>query len=198
MMRAMVMGTEKGKDIMLSAKDIECIVEAVLFAAGEPVSLDKLADICGQDKGTMNGLLGNYANRLHNTASGIALREMDTGWQLYTKPMYADYITQLENVRKSSGLSQAAYETLSIVAYRQPVTRAVIEQIRGVSSDGVLLKLQEKNLVKEAGRDDTPGKPFLFETTTEFLRIFGFRSVKDLPKLEMGEGEMMLDSLPID
>jgi len=183
---------------MLNIKDIECIIEAVLFASGEPVSVDKLAEICSQDKKTMAGILQNYSNILLNTARGLGLREMNGSWQLYTKPLYAEYISQLENVRKSSGLSQAAYETLSIVAYRQPVTRATIEQIRGVSSDGVLLKLQEKNLVKEAGRDDTPGKPYLYETTTEFLRLFGFHSIDDLPKLELNETEIMLENLPVD
>lgn len=189
---------------MLTVREIECIVEAVLFTAGDPVPLEKLSEICSQDKKTMQGILENYASHLLNTARGIMLREMEGTWQLCTKQAYAEYIAQLGNVRKTPGLTQAAYETLSIIAYRQPATRAVIEQIRGVSSDSVLLKLQEKNLIREAGRDDTPGKPFLFETTPEFLRAFGFNSIRDLPKLEMdemnglNESEFPMGDMPVD
>ena len=183
---------------MLTVREIECIVEAVLFTAGDPVPLDKLADICGMDRRTMRGILDGFANHLENTPRGVMLRELDGSWQLCTKPAYVEYIAQLGSVRRSPGLTQAAYEVLSIIAYRQPVTRAVIEQIRGVSSDSVLLKLQEKNLVREAGRDDTPGKPYLFETTEEFLRVFGFRSVRDLPRLEIDEAEFPLEELPLD
>jgi segregation and condensation protein B len=186
---------------MLTIREIECIIESVLFTAGDPVPLEKLADICSQDKKTMQGILENYAGELLNNARGLMLRELAGTWQLCTKPAYADYIVQLGTVRKAPGLTQAAYETLSIIAYRQPATRAVIEQIRGVSSDGVLLKLQEKNLIREAGRDDTPGKPFLFETTTEFLRAFGFNSIRDLPGLEMNElkeTEFLMENLPVD
>ncbi len=183
---------------MLTIREIECILEAVLFTAGDPVPVEKLADICAQDRKTIQGILENLAGQMLNTPRGIMLREMDGAWQLCTKPAYADYIAQLGTVRKTPGLTQAAYETLSIVAYRQPVTRAVIEQIRGVSCDGVLLKLQEKNLIREAGRDDTPGKPFLFETTMEFLRAFGFASIRDLPKLELNAEEFALEDLPLD
>ncbi len=196
----MRMGKENWQ-AMLTITEIECILESVLFTAGDPVPLEKLADICAQDKKTMQGILENYAGHLLNSARGLMLREMEGTWQLCTKPAYADYIIQLGTVRKTPGLTQAAYETLSIIAYRQPATRAVIEQIRGVSSDSVLLKLQEKNLIREAGRDDTPGKPFLFVTTTEFLRAFGFNSIRDLPKIEMDElheTEFPMENLPVD
>ena len=183
---------------MLTVREMECIVEAVLFTAGDPVPLEKLAEICGIDRKTMRGILESYASHLENTPRGLMLRELDGVWQLCTKPAYVEYIAQLGSVRKAPGLTQAAYEVLSIIAYRQPVTRSVIEQIRGVSSDSVLLKLQEKNLVREAGRDDTPGKPYLFETTEEFLRVFGFRSPKDLPLLELNEEEFPLEELPLD
>ena len=183
---------------MLTVREMECVVEAVLFTAGDPVSVDKLAEICGIDRKTMRGILDSYASQLENTSRGVMLRELDDAWQMCTKPAYVEYIAQLGNVRRAPGLTQAAYEVLSIIAYRQPVTRAVIEQIRGVNSDSVLLKLQEKNLVREAGRDDTPGKPYLYETTEEFLRAFGFRSVKDLPPLELSETELPLEALPLD
>ncbi len=183
---------------MLTIKDMECIVEAVLFVAGDPVPVDKLATICGQDKKTMKGILGQMAERLEHTPGGLLLRELEEAWQLCTKPAYEEYIAQLGTVRRAPGLTQAAYETLSIIAYRQPVTRAVIEQIRGVNSDGVLLKLQEKNMVTEVGRDETPGRPILYGTTQEFLRAFGFRSVKDLPPLELEGMPFPEESLPLD
>lgn len=183
---------------MLAVRDIECIIEAVLFTAGDPVPLEKLCEICSVDKKTMRAVLENYSAHLENTPRGLMLRELETSWQLCTKPIYSEYVSLLGNVRKAQGLTQAAYEVLSIVAYKQPVTRAVIDRIRGVSSDGVLLKLQEKNLVTEAGRENSPGKPFLYETTEEFLRAFGFRSKKDLPKPELNVAEFQMGDLPLD
>lgn len=183
---------------MATIRELEQIVEAVLFASGDPVSTDKLAEICVQDKKTMRSILDNMANSMKQSNRSIMLRELNGAWQLCTHPSYEAYIAQLGTVRKSTGLTQAAYETLAIVAYQQPVTRARIEQIRGVSADSVLAKLIEKNLVMEAGRDDTPGKPYLYETTDEFLRSFGFASLKELPRLEMNEVETVLENMPLD
>jgi segregation and condensation protein B len=146
----------------------------------------------------MLSILSHYSMTLQNTARGLMLREINGAWILCTKPVYEEYIVQLGSVRKNPGLTQAAYETLSIIAYQQPVTRAKIEQIRGVSADSVLLKLQEKNLVREAGRDETPGKPYLYETTDEFLKVFGFSSLKDLPRFEMNEVETVFENKPLD
>ena len=112
------------------------------------------------------------------------VRQIDDGYQLCTKPELDEFIQKLGTVRKRQGLTPAAYEALSIIAYNQPVTRSYIEQIRGVNSDSVLQTLVERNLIREAGRDDSPGKPKLYETTEEFLRVFGFSSVKDLPPLK--------------
>ncbi|NLO38828.1 MAG: SMC-Scp complex subunit ScpB, partial [Ruminiclostridium sp.] len=100
--------------------------------------------------------------------------------------------------RKKQGLSQAAYEALAIIAWHQPVTRAQVEQIRGVNSDNVIVNLVEKNLIREMGRQDSPGKPRLYGTTEEFLRIFGFNSLKDMPQVDMNEIQTVMENIPID
>lgn len=183
---------------MSDLSELEIIIEAVLFASGDPVSLEKLAEIIGQDKKTAKGIITNLAARFQNRPHATLIRELDGSYQLCTKPEYDPYIVQLAGSRKKQGITPASYETLSIIAYNQPVTKAYIEQIRGVSCDGVIQKLMERNLVREAGRDDTPGKPKLYETTDEFLRSFGFSSLKDLPPLDMNEIPEVMENVPLD
>lgn len=183
---------------MNSILDAETIIEAVLFASGDPVSLEKLSEIIGHDRKTTRGIITNMIFKYHNSLRGIMIREIDGAYQLCTKPDFDEHIIKLGSVRKKQGLTPAAYETLSIIAYNQPVTRAYVEQIRGVNSDGVILKLIERNLIMEAGRDDAPGKPKLYETTDEFLRVFGFSSIKDLPAIEMNEVQEVMENLPLD
>ena len=183
---------------MSTILDSEVIIEAVLFASGDPVSLEKMAEIIGHDKKTTRGIMADMIYKYQNSARGIMVRELDNAFQLCTKPELDEYVGKLGSIRRKQGLTPAAYETLSIIAYNQPVTRATIEKIRGVNSDGVLGKLVERNLVQEAGRDDTPGKPKLYETTEEFLRVFGFASIKELPALEMNEVQEVLENVPID
>lgn len=178
--------------------DSEIIIEAVLFASGDPVPLEKLAEIIEQDKKTTREILTDMQYKYQHSARGIMLRELDGSWQLCTKPEMDPYIARLAPVRKKQGLTPAAYETLAIIAYNQPVTRAYIEQIRGVNSDSVITKLMERNLIREAGRDDAPGRPKLYETTEEFLRVFGFSSLKDLPPLEMNEVPEEVEKMPVD
>lgn len=183
---------------MASIREIEQIVEALLFAAGDPVPTDKLAEICGQDRKTMRVLLDNMAMTMRQSNRSIILRELDGKWQLSTHPSYEPFIAQLGSVKRSPGLTAAAFETLAIIAWQQPVTRARIEQIRGVSADSVLAKLMERNLIQETGRDDSPGRPYLYGTTDEFLRAFGFSTLRDLPKPEMNEIETILENMPLD
>lgn len=183
---------------MGSITDAEIIIEAVLFASGDPVSLDKIAEIIGHDRKTTRVLMSNLIYKYKNASRGIMIRQIDDGYQLCTKPELDEYIQKLGTVRKRQGLTPAAYETLSIIAYNQPVTRAYIEQVRGVNSDSVIQKLIERNLIREAGRDDSPGKPKLYETTEEFLRVFGFSSLKDLPPLEMNDIPEVMENVPLD
>lgn len=168
----------------MDIKEIEAIIEGLLFAAGDPLPLQKLADIMEMDRKTTRLILNNMAVTLQNSKRGIMLRELDESYQLCTRPEHAEYIRRLVEPRQKQALSQAAFETLSIVAYNQPVTRARIEMIRGVNSDSAISRLLERNLIKEAGRLDLPGKPLIYETTEEFLRSFGFKSVKDLPIID--------------
>lgn len=183
---------------MDSIQDIEVVIEAVLFAAGDPVPLEKLAEIIGHDKKTTRAIMTNMSYKYQNSARGIMVREIDNGWQLCTKPEFDEYVAKLGVVRKKQGLTQAAYEVLAIIAYNQPVTKAYIEKIRGVNSDSAISKLMERNLIREAGRDDAPGRPKLYETTEEFLRVFGFSSIRDLPVIQMNEVQEVMENLPLD
>lgn len=170
--------------------ELEAIIEALLFAAGDVLPLDRISDIVGVDRKTLKHIMNNMMDSFAGSKRGILIREINNGYQLCSRPEYFEYLKLLVEPRQKQGLSQAAFETLSIVAYKQPVTKAKIEQIRGVSSESAIARLLERNLIREAGRMDAPGKPILYETSEEFLRAFGFKSVGDLPVLSMNEVEM--------
>ncbi|MDP4179680.1 MAG: SMC-Scp complex subunit ScpB [Bacillota bacterium] len=171
----------------MEVKEIESIVEGLLFAAGDPLSLDRISEILEIDKKAVKIILNNMIISYQNSKRGIMMRELNGKYQFCTRFEHNEYIKKLFEPRHKQGLSTAAFETLSIVAYNQPITRAKVEQIRGVNSDSAISKLIDRNLIKEAGRLDAPGRPVLYETTEEFLRSFGFRSLTDLPRLEMDE-----------
>ncbi len=183
---------------MKDLRDIENILEAVLFASGDSVTLEKLSEIVGQDRKTTASILSNMEMKYKSSPRGIMLRQLGTSYQLCTKPEYDEYIAVLGAGHRKQGLSQAAYETLAIIAYHQPVTRAYVEQIRGVNSDSVIINLVEKNLICETGRQDSPGKPKLYGTTEEFLRLFGFSSIMDIPKVDMNDIQTIMGEVPID
>ncbi len=163
----------------------KALLEALLFVAFEPVSARRLAEISGVDKKLVQELLAELA--AEHRERGFRLAEIAGGWQFLTPEEYAPYIEKLYNPR-SQQLSRAALETLAIVAYRQPVTRLEIDNIRQVKSDAVLNKLMEKALVKEVGRREGPGRPILYGTTREFLAAFGLASLAELPPLTDDEG----------
>ncbi|HOQ38094.1 MAG TPA: SMC-Scp complex subunit ScpB [Acetivibrio sp.] len=167
---------------------LEGIIEGILFASGDRVPLEKISSVTGIDKKTIklviNNMIVNYNN---NPSRGITIREISNGYQMCSKPEYYDYIKQLFEPKQKSGLSQAALETLAIIAYNRPITKSRIESIRGVNSDSAVARLLERNLIKEAGRLDAPGKPVLYETTDEFFRSFGFKGDSDLPVFELDE-----------
>lgn len=169
----------------MEIKEIEALIESLLFASGDVLSLDRIAELLELDKKTAKLILSNMIESVQKSKRGILIREIDEGYQLCTRPEYADYIEKLFESKQKQGLSQAAFETLSIVAYNQPITRAKIEQIRGVNSDSSVTRLLERNLITFSGRLDTPGRPMLYSTTEEFLRIFGFKNIKDLPYIEI-------------
>ena len=171
----------------MEIKEIEAIIEGLLFAAGDALSLDKISELIEVDKKTTKSILNNMILHIQNSKRGILLREINNAYQLCTRFEHYEYIKRLFEPRQKQALSQAAFETLAIIAYNKPITRARIEQIRGVNSDSALTRLIERNLVREAGKMDTPGKPMLYETTEEFLKSFGFKGLSDLPVLEMNE-----------
>lgn len=170
--------------------EIEAIIEALLFTTGDALSIDKISEVIDVDKKTTRLILASLIDKFQNSERGIMIREINNSYQLCTKPIYSNYIKKIFEPRQKQGLSQAAFETLSIIAYKQPITKAKIEVVRGVNSDSAVSKLLERNLIKEAGRLDAPGKPILYETTDEFLRSFGFKSIGDLPVLTMNDPEI--------
>lgn len=156
-------------------------VEAVLFAVAEPVSTDKIAEATGQDKAVVLSLLESIKADLDDRESGICLMQFEDRWQLCTRPVYSDFVTRALDTRRNTLLTQASLEVLAIIAYNQPVSRAFIDQIRGVDSSSSVNNLISKGLVAEAGRLDLPGRPVSFKTTDTFLRCFGLQSLNDLP-----------------
>ena len=164
-----------------SLSQMEAIIEAVLFTMGESVETSKLALAIEQDVVTTAKLVRNMMDKYNNSDRGIKIIELEDSFQMCTKAEYYEQLIKVASQPKRHVLSEAALETLSIVAYKQPVTRIEIEQIRGVKCDYAVNKLIEYNLIQELGRLDAPGRPILFGTTDEFLRSFGLTSVEDLP-----------------
>ena len=165
--------------------ELSHVVEAVLFAADAPVTLDCLALIIpdadrSQIRKAVEELSGQYAREERS----FEISEVAGGWQLYCRPAYSKWVRELHKGRMAARLSQAALETLAIVAYRQPIVRTEIEGVRGVDSSGVLATLLRRNLVTIAGRAPGMGRALMYRTTKEFLRYFGLSSVSDLPRLE--------------
>lgn len=159
-------------------------IEALLFASDEPVSAMTLADMLDIDLTRTQAALEEVRAGLEARESGIQLREVAGGWRLYTHPQYHELIERYVLSWDTRRLSQAALETLAVIAYNQPITRARVVSIRGVNSDSPINSLIEKGLVREAGREASPGQPILYATTRAFLEKFGLASVSDLPSLE--------------
>lgn len=162
---------------------MEAVIEAVLFTMGTSVETDKLALAIEQDADTTRRLIRNMMDKYNSEDRGIKIIELEDSFQLCTKAEYYENIIRVVSQPKRHVLSEAAMETLSIIAYKQPVTKLEIERIRGVKSDYAVNKLLEYNLIKELGRLDAPGRPILFGTTEDFLRSFGLSSVEELPNL---------------
>lgn len=162
---------------------IEAILEAILFAMGDSVKLDKLSSVLEMEKGEIREILYKMMKRYKREDRGIIIVELEDAFQLCTKTEMYDYLMKIMKTPKEYTLTDTMLETLSIVAYKQPVTRLEIEKIRGVSSDHAVNKLVEYNLICEVGRLDAPGRPLLFGTTEDFLRCFGVKSIEQLPAL---------------
>lgn len=169
---------------------IEGIIEAILFAMGDSVELSRLAAAVEQDEPTTRKIMHNMMDKYKEEDRGIQIIELENSYQLCTKKEMYEYLIRIAKQPKRQVLTDALLETLSIVAYKQPVTKLEVEKIRGVKSDHAVNKLVEYELVCELGRMDAPGRPILFGTTEEFLRRFSVQTLDDLPK---PEEEMIAD-----
>ncbi len=170
----------------MTIKQLKSAAEAILFASGEAVDIKDIASALEQDVKTMSSIMAELMDDYEER--GVQIIQIDTSYQMCTRSEYFDCIKKLYQAPKRKVLSTTLLETLAIIAYRQPVTKGQIEEIRGVSADHAVNKLVEYNLVDEVGRLDVPGKPILFGTTDEFLRYFGFKALENMPELpEVGD-----------
>jgi len=160
--------------------DKEHALEAMLFASPESVPLAQLAEALGADITVTRGLLARMAESYAGSKSGIQLQEIDDTYRLCTNPIYYQAIERLLKLKPRRALTQTLLETLAIIAYKQPVTKAVIEDIRGVNADHAVNKLMEYGLITEKGRLEAPGRPILFGTSDEFLLHYGLRNIDEL------------------
>lgn len=161
----------------------KAIIEAILFSAGRVVETKELMAILELSNEDIDVILQSMKAEFEEQGRGIEIIKVNNGYQLCSKKEYYDYIYPIFDNRAKPNLSTAALETLSIIAYNPKITRAEIEQIRGVNSDGTIYKLLEYNLIEEAGKLDAPGKPTIYKTTPEFLKMFGISSLDELPEL---------------
>lgn len=168
----------------MSEKKMMAVIEAVLFAMGESVELSKLNHVLEMPMEQIRELIAKMNENYKKEDRGIHIVELEEAVQLCTKPGLYEYLIKVAKAPRKYALSDTLLETLSIIAYKQPVTRLEVEKIRGVSSDHAVNKLLELSLIQELGRLDAPGRPLLFGTTEEFLRTFGVKSIGDLPVIK--------------
>lgn len=167
----------------LEISKLEAAIEAILFTMGESVELNKIAFAIGHDDKTTEKIIHQMMDKYNTEDRGIRIIELDGAFQMCTKKELYEYLIRIAKQPKRHVLTDVLLETLSIIAYKQPVTKLEIEKIRGVKSDHAVNKLIEYNLVEEKGRLDAPGRPLLFGTSEEFLRRFGIQSTEELPNL---------------
>ncbi|MGI6485730.1 MAG: SMC-Scp complex subunit ScpB [Tepidanaerobacteraceae bacterium] len=164
----------------MDAKQLIGIIEGILFVAGDPVPIDTLSKALGLSKNQILDIIDKLVEEYNSSARGIMLTQVGDSLRLTTKSELYPYLESIFKPKARALLSKAALETLSIIMHKQPVTRTEIEEIRGVSSEKTLSSLLEKNLISEAGRKDTPGKPILYTVTQQCLDYFGIKNIKDV------------------
>lgn len=173
-------------DFELPVQELSSALEAILFVSGESISMDRLEEITGIDESliekAMDKLISDYSS---NPWGGLLIRKVENSYIMCTKPSMKKVIERMFMPRMRPPLSQASYETLAIVAYNQPVTRAQVEAVRGVSSDSIISRLLDRGWIEEAGTLDAPGRPTLFKTSEQFLLEFGISSIDELPAMEL-------------
>lgn len=168
---------------MARAKTLQAAAEAILFSVGEPLELSKIAQALEIDEEQARQVLLNLAAELDERGSGISLLQLGKQYQLASRPEFSEQVRTILEVRRNAPLSQAAFEVLAVIAYNQPVTKAFVEQVRGVDCSGVITTLCQKKLIEEKGRLELPGRPLVYGTTPDFLRCFSVSSLEELPSL---------------
>ena len=177
---------------------MQAVIEAVLFTMGESVELDKLALAVDSDKETVRQVIADMMKQYEKEDRGIKVIELENAFQLCTKKEYYENLIKVAKAPKKQVLSDTLLETLAIIAYKQPITKMEIEKIRGVSSEHAVNRLVEYGLCKELGRLDAPGRPMLFGTTEEFLRVFGVQSIDELPVISEDLVEQFKDEAEME
>ena len=168
----------------MEIKELACSIEAILFAAGYPVEVIKLMETTGADKDQFEDAIG-VLNEKYDGESGVRLVFLDGRYQLCTNEKYLDIVREALGIRRGGNLSRASLEVLAVIAYNQPTTRSFIEQVRGVDCTYTVSSLLEKGLIEVCGKLDAPGRPSLYKTSPDFLRVFGLSSVHELPPFEV-------------
>ena len=174
----------------MEKEELQRILEAILFAAGERVEISRLAVTLEADEADIIAAADDLANKLAYDRRGVRIIRLDKGYQMVSSGEFADYVTKCLETRKPPKLSASQLEALTIIAYYQPATKAMVEQIRGVDSAYSISALLNKKLIEEAGRLNVPGRPIQYRTTPDFLRTFGLSSLEELPpidKISFGE-----------
>ena len=169
---------------MMEQIEIQRAIEAILFASGERIEIGRLAMALNADPDEIIAAADTLADELSFNRRGIRILRLEDGYQMVSSGEMADYITKALETRKPPKLSASQLETLTIIAYYQPATKAMVEQIRGVDSSYSITALLNKNLIEDAGRLNVPGRPILYKTTPNFLRTFGLSSLEELPEIE--------------
>ena len=165
--------------------DIKEIIKALLFAWGDPLDIKTISDICELDIEEIESAMEDLRSEMDLSNDGLKIIRMNSSYQLISRDIYFDYVKKLLSEKPKNNLSNASIETLSIIAYKQPVTKMQIEKIRSVKSDGPVNTLLDRGLIEEVGRLDTPGKPILYGTSNIFLRSFGIEDLSELPDINM-------------
>ena len=169
----------------METEEITRIAEAILFASGDPVETERICLVTGLEPETVDEALKKLADELSFQRRGIRLIRLNQAWQLTSAGEFSEYVTRALETRKPPRLSSSALETLSVIAYYQPTTKAFVEQIRGVDCSYTISALLNKKLIEEQGRLQVPGRPILYATTPGFLRTFGLSSLEELPAVEL-------------
>ncbi len=182
----------------MEIKEYKGAIEAILFANGEPISLSRIAESLELDMETALRLTEDLVNEYALREGGLRILRLENSYQMCSAKEYAQPVRRALDLRRNTPLSQAAMEVLAIVAYNQPVTRAFIDQVRGVDCGAVVQGLMAKSLIEERGRLELPGRPLLYGTTNDFLRCFGLNSITELPPLPQNAADEVMVETTLD